>query len=58
MPPDFVHAINLAGMSGNGDWPTAGGLMDQATWFLDLKQRLDSEQAKIEREQMDRKRGS
>ena len=47
---EFTNAINLATMCGGGDWPVAGGLLDQSAWFLDLKQRLDNENNRIEAE--------
>lgn len=54
----MIEAINLASMSGGGDWPVTGGLMDQSAWFLQLKQALDSDQNQIEAEQMEEQHGS
>ena len=59
MPAAFIYAVNLAGSSGSGDWPVAGGLLDQATWFLELKQNLDAECDQIDKDRMEKaKRGS
>lgn len=55
----FINAVNLASISGSGDWPALGGLMDQAAWFLNLYQRLKSETGRIDREKIEKaKRGS
>lgn len=51
-------AIRLAAMSGNGDWPVAGGLLDQSAWCLELKQTLTSEHNRIESEQMEKENGA
>ena len=48
MGGEFIQAVNYASMSGKGDWPVPGGLLDQAAWFLQLKQELESEQNRIE----------
>lgn len=53
----FAEAVNLAGMSGGGDWPVTGGLLDQSAWFVNLKRVLDNEQGRIQIEQMERKSG-
>ena len=53
--PELIEAINLAGMCGQSDWPIAGGLLDQSSWFLDLKRRLDSETNKIEAEDAEKR---
>ena len=45
---ELTEAINLAGMCGKGDWPVAGGLLDQSAWFIDLKQMLERERTQIE----------
>ena len=57
---EMIEAINLASMCGQGDWPISGGLLNQSAWFLALKQQLDSEQSKIESEQVEKagRRGS
>lgn len=47
---DLIAAINMATMSGGGDWPVEGGLLDQAAWFLSLKQTIDNEHNRIESE--------
>lgn len=47
----MTDAINMATMSGNGDWPVAGGIVDQAAWFVGLKHALDNQIAKIENEE-------
>lgn len=52
MGGEFTRAVNYACMSGAGDWPVAGGLLDQAAWFLDLKQQLANEQNHIDAERM------
>lgn len=54
MGPEFIAAVNLASVCGDGDWPVAGGLMDQSAWFLSLYQRLESEMNLIEKEKMAR----
>lgn len=46
----MMDAVNLSGMCGKGDWPVAGGLMDQAAWFVAMKQQLDSELNRIDQE--------
>lgn len=48
----FIEAANLAVESGGGDWPVAGGLLDQAGWFLQLHQRLKAERNQIEAEEL------
>jgi len=60
-PKQFIgyrlsRAISLAAMSGNGDWPIEGGMLRQSSWFMDLKQTLDAEHAKIENEDLKRAR--
>lgn len=50
---ELTHAINMAGMCGGGDWPIAGGLLDQSAWFLSLKHELDIEVARIQSEEME-----
>lgn len=50
---DLIRAMNIAGMCGSGDWPVAGGLADQSAWFLNMKQTLSNEEAKIEKDQQD-----
>ena len=45
-------AINLAGWAMKGQWPIAGGLLDQSAWFVDLVSMLESEQGRIEAEQL------
>jgi len=52
MGSEFTRAVNFACMSGKGDWPVAGGMLDQAAWFLDLKQALANEQNRIDAERM------
>lgn len=34
--------------------PTAGGLLDQSAWFIDLWQTMNSEQALIDAERIER----
>lgn len=46
---DFVEAVNLACLSGS-IYPVDGGLLDQSHWFLQLKNTIDSECARIESE--------
>ena len=46
----MAEAINMASMCGNGAWPVAGGLLDQAAWFTDLWCRLRSEESRIDAE--------
>ena len=50
----FVRLVNLAAVCGGGDWPVAGGLLDQSASFLALKQRLDSEINQIDHEELER----
>ena len=47
---EMTVAINLAANSGKGDWPIAGGLLEQSAWFMSLRQTLLAEQNKIEAE--------
>lgn len=51
---DFVQAVNLAGMCGDGILPVSGGLLEQSAWFIDLWQTLKSEQSAIETEQIEK----
>ena len=46
----MTFAINMAGNSGKGDWPVSGGMLEQAAWFMDLRQTLIADQNAIERE--------
>jgi len=48
----MAAAVNMAGMCGSGDWPVAGGLLDQSAWFVSLYQTLAGFEAKIEREKL------
>lgn len=48
---EMIHAINLASMCGGGDWPVAGGLLDQSSWFVSLKQHCRNERSKLEAEE-------
>jgi hypothetical protein len=50
---ELTNAINLASMCGSGDWPVVGGLLDQSSWFLELKQTIESEDNKIANAKMD-----
>jgi hypothetical protein len=52
MGSEFTRAVNFACMSGKGDWPVAGGLLDQAAWFIALNQELQNEQNRIDSERM------
>lgn len=52
---DMIESINIAGSCSNGYMPVEGGLMDQSAWFISLWQALNSDQAKIQQEQIDRK---
>ena len=47
---EFIDAANMASLSGKGDWPVAGGLLDQSAWFVSLVQRLRSERDRIDSE--------
>jgi hypothetical protein len=51
----MIEAVNIAGSCSNGYMPVAGGLMDQSAWFISLWQTLNSDQAKIQSEQMERR---
>lgn len=58
-PKEFVGvelspAINLSAVASKGCLPVAGGTLDQANWFFDLWQTLESEQNKIEAERIER----
>ncbi len=46
----IARAVNIASQCGNGTWPIEGGLLRQSAWFMDLKNRLDSDEARIDRE--------
>lgn len=52
---DICDAVNLAGHAGNGLLPVAGGMMDQAAWFIQCWQALESDQQKIDDERTNRK---
>lgn len=54
VPQSMVKAVNMASICGGGDWPVAGGLMDQSAWFLSMYQRWKSEVGRVEREQVER----
>ena len=54
---DLSLSINLASMSGDGDWPIAGGLLDQSAWFVNLYQQLKSDEARIDSDKWERQRG-
>jgi len=49
---DLARFINLAGMCNDGLLPVAGGLLDQSAWFVELHQRLNGEQNRIESESL------
>ena len=54
-PRDFIgdemtFSINLASISGKGDWPIDGGLLEQSAWFMSLRQTLVADQNRIEAE--------
>ena len=53
--PDMTQAINVAGLCEDGIFPTAGGLMDQSSWFIELWQQLRSDQNRIEADQRERR---
>jgi hypothetical protein len=54
----MIEAANLATFCKNGVFPVAGGLLDQAAWFVAFVQKLKAETSKIEAEQLKRaKRG-
>lgn len=55
MGGEFIEACNVASISGKGDWPVAGGIYDQSTWFIDLYQKLKSATNRIEQESMETK---
>lgn len=44
---EFTMAVNLATQSGQGDWPVVGGLLDQSSWFMSLKQHLDYDISRV-----------
>ena len=52
----LVRAINMVSNMDNGLLPTAGGLLDQSAWFLDLRTALTNEQNIIDTERMERRR--
>lgn len=51
---DVTEAVNVASLCSIGVLPSAGGLMDQSAWFVNLWQQLQSEQSAIEAEQAER----
>lgn len=54
----MIEAANLATFCKSGVFPVAGGLLDQAAWFVAFVQKLKAETSKIEAEQLKRaKRG-
>lgn len=48
---EMTQAINLTAMCGKGDWPIAGGLLDQSAWFISLKQAMQQERNNIQAEE-------
>jgi hypothetical protein len=54
--PDLISDINIVEACNNGVMPVEGGLLNQSAYWFELKSRLESDKAKIEREQAERKR--
>lgn len=55
---EVSELANLASACDHGVMPVVGGLLDQSCWFVDAWQTLQSEQHRIEREEIERmKRG-
>ncbi len=60
-PREFVggevtDAINLISHAEKGNFPVAGGTLDQSAWFMGVMDRLQSDQSKIDAERMERMR--
>jgi len=49
---ELVKAINMVSMVDKGFLPSAGGLLDQSAWFLDLMSAVNNEQNKIDSERL------
>jgi len=47
---EISEACYYASMCGKGDWPIAGGLLDQSYWFVQLKAFRQGELNQIENE--------
>lgn len=53
----LTEAINIASFAMKGQWPLAGGLLDQSAWFVDLVASLESYQNAIDNERAERQYG-
>lgn len=51
---EIAGAANLASMCGQGDWPVAGGLLNQAAWFVEFKRKLDADINQIQDEEIEK----
>lgn len=49
---ELVRAINMVSHVDKGLLPSAGGLLDQSAWFLDLITAVTNEQNKIDSERL------
>jgi hypothetical protein len=53
---ELIQDINIVAACTNGVMPVDGGLLNQSAYWFELKSKLESDQAKIEREQAERRR--
>ena len=53
---ELIQDINIVEACNSGVMPVEGGLLNQSAYWFELKSRLESDKAKIEREQAERKR--
>jgi hypothetical protein len=51
---DLTECINYASLASKGAWPVAGGILDQAAWFVALVQRLEADTSMIDTARMER----
>lgn len=51
---DMIYDLNIASACRDGVMPVSGGLMEQSAYWFDLWTTLESEQARIDRERMER----
>lgn len=49
---ELVEAINMTALVDKGFWPVAGGILDQANYFVNLYQFVTSEQSRIDEERI------
>lgn len=51
---ELTECINYASLASKGDWPVAGGILDQSAWFVALVQRLEADTNAIDKVRMER----